>query len=520
MRATIIIPAHNAARTIKYCLNALQVQNYPRDAYEIIVVNDGSTDATARIAEGYPITLLTLPMRRGAGAARNLGASAARGDILLFTDADCAPTQTWIREMLAPFDDPRVVGVKGVYRTRQREPLARWVQAEYEEKYVRMLRATAIDFVDTYSAAYRRNVFLANQGFDESFPNASVEDQEFSFRLAKQGHRLIFAPLAVVFHHHPTTLAAYARRKFRIGYWKVRVHRRHPGKIWCDSHTPQTLKMQVGLLPLLVASLVAAPFVPGAAMLAGGIALVLALAMLPLLQFVLWRDSAIAVLAPGLIVVRAAALGTGLIAGVFGEIARSATLKRALDLIGALLLLIACAPIMAGIVLAIKLDSPGAVIFTQTRIGKDGQPFTLWKFRSMVDGAENLLDTVIGASVVPPPTFKIPNDPRVTRVGKILRRFSLDELPQLGNVLRGEMSLVGPRPEESRVVAQYAEWHRRRLAVKPGITGPMQTQGRGALSLDERVRLELDYIENYSLWRDFCLLFQTIPAVVRGTGAY
>jgi lipopolysaccharide/colanic/teichoic acid biosynthesis glycosyltransferase len=107
----------------------------------------------------------------------------------------------------------------------------------------------------------------------------------------------------------------------------------------------------------------------------------------------------------------------------------------------------------------------------------------------------------------------------VTRVGKILRRFSLDELPQFINVLKGEMSLVGPRPEELRIVSLYSDWHFRRLAIKPGMTGPMQTNGRGMLSLDDRVRLEIDYIEHYSLWQDLHLLIKTIPAVLRGSGA-
>ncbi|RLC77247.1 MAG: undecaprenyl-phosphate glucose phosphotransferase, partial [Chloroflexi bacterium] len=116
--------------------------------------------------------------------------------------------------------------------------------------------------------------------------------------------------------------------------------------------------------------------------------------------------------------------------------------------------------------------------------------------------------------------YKRPNDPRVARVGRFLRRWSLDELLQVWNVLKGEMSLVGPRPEEVRIVRLYNDWHRRRLAVKPGITGPMQVSGRGDLPLDERVRLELDYIENYSLWKDMIILLRTIPAVISGRGAY
>jgi len=221
-----------------------------------------------------------------------------------------------------------------------------------------------------------------------------------------------------------------------------------------------------------------------------------------------------------MIVLRAAALGAGLVAGSVGEIARSARLKRAIDIVGAVIGLILSAPLMVLIALAIKLDSPGPIIFSQMRAGNAGKPFRMFKFRSMVQNAETQLDSIITQSRLPPPVFKIRNDPRVTRVGRFLRRFSLDELPQFYNVLRGEMSLVGPRPEELRIVALYNDWHRRRLTVKPGITGPMQTQRRADLSLDERVRMELDYIDHYSLWRDVYYLAKTIPAVIRGEGAY
>lgn len=195
-------------------------------------------------------------------------------------------------------------------------------------------------------------------------------------------------------------------------------------------------------------------------------------------------------------------------------------IKRLIDLVGAVVGLIVTAPLMAVVALTIKLDSPGPVFFVQTRAGQGGRPFRMYKFRSMVADAEARLDDVIAANRLPPPVFKIRDDPRVTRVGRILRRFSLDELPQFVNVLKGDMSLVGPRPEEMRIVALYADWHRQRLAVKPGITGPMQTYGRGTLSLDERVRLELKYIENYSVWQDFYFLLKTIPAVLGGRGAF
>lgn len=520
IHASVIVPAYNAASTIGDCLEALVRQTEPQANYELVVVDDGSTDGTADRARAFDAVRVISAPHRGPAAARNLGARLSRGDVLLFTDADCAPSDSWVREMLEALREPGIVGAKGTYRTRQSEAIARFVQLEYEDKYARMSRAPAIDFVDTYSAAYRRDVFLSNGGFDESFPSASVEDQEFSFRLAKQGCRMVFVPRAIVYHRHPASVIAYARRKFRIGFWKVRVHRRHPSKAWRDSHTPPVLKVQVGFFLAAAACLALAPFWPGALMLAGLALVAIEITAVPLIAFMTRRDRTAAMVAPGMILVRAVALGTGLVAGAVGEIARSVRLKRLLDVLGGLMGLVLFAPLMLLIAIAIKLDSPGSVFFTQMRSGENGRPFRIFKFRSMVEGAEAMLDSVMAQSCLPPPVFKIPNDRRVTRVGKILRRFSLDELPQFVNVLKGEMSLVGPRPEELRIVSLYSDWHFRRLAIKPGMTGPMQTDGRGTLSLDDRVRLEIDYIEHYSLWQDMQLLIKTIPAVIRGSGAY
>ena len=518
-RVSIIVPAYNASSTIERCLAALVAQQ-SAPSFEIIVIDDGSQDATPEIVAQFPQVRLIRSSHRGAAAARNYGAREAHGEILLFTDADCEPAPSWVREMLSPFDDHSVFGVKGVYRTRQRERIARFVQLEYAEKYARMAKEREIDFIDTYSAGYRRDIFLNNGGFDETFPTASVEDQEFSFRLAKQGHRLVFAPNAVVYHQHVTTLRAYAARKFRIGFYKVYVHLQHPDKLWHDSHTPATLKLQVALLFGMIASFLAAMFCPTSLLLTIACLFVFITSAMPLISFITQHDTQVVSIAPMMIGVRAASLGLGLMAGVWHEFWRSARLKRWGDVVGALLGLVLCAPIFLIIALAIKLDTPGPILFSQKRAGKDGVPFTMYKFRSMIDDAEARLGTVIEQNVLPPPIFKIPNDPRITRVGRVLRRFSIDELPQLWNVVRGEMSLVGPRPEEMPIVAQYDVWQRRRLAMRPGMTGPMQVNGRANLSLDERVRLELAYMQNYSLWEDLKLIIKTLPVVICGEGSY
>lgn len=194
--------------------------------------------------------------------------------------------------------------------------------------------------------------------------------------------------------------------------------------------------------------------------------------------------------------------------------------KRVFDLMVASICLVPASFVFVVIAIMIWLDSRGPIFFKQIRVGENGRHFAMYKFRSMIVEAEKKLAELVDIDKLPEPVFKIRNDPRVTRVGRWLRRTSLDELPQLFNVLKGDMSMVGPRPEELQVVAHYQLWHRKRLSVKPGITGPMQVSGRGELSLDERINLEIMYISRYSIIEDIKYLFKTIPAVCRARGAY
>ena len=225
-RVSVIVPADNAECTIDRCLSALLHQTVPRESYEVVVVDDGSSDGTrARVRHHDGVRLLTQD-HAGPAVARNLGVKHAQGDIVLFTDSDCEPCEDWIEHMLAPFDDEDIAGVKGAYLTRQHEIVARFAQVEYEDKYDHMVQEKYIDFVDTYAAGYRRDIFVDNGGFDAAFPVASVEDQEFSFRLARRGYRMVFVTEARVYHWgHPRNLWTYWQRKFRIGYWKVLVAR-------------------------------------------------------------------------------------------------------------------------------------------------------------------------------------------------------------------------------------------------------------------------------------------------------
>jgi exopolysaccharide biosynthesis polyprenyl glycosylphosphotransferase len=195
--------------------------------------------------------------------------------------------------------------------------------------------------------------------------------------------------------------------------------------------------------------------------------------------------------------------------------------KQVIDLAAAFVLLIPLAPLFLVVTLLIKLTSPGPVLFRQQRSGLNGRPFTMLKFRSMVSDAEQLKQELAALNEMTGPVFKLAGDPRVTPVGRFLRRFSIDEFPQLINVLRGEMSLVGPRPLPVDEVMRFDDFaHRRRLSVKPGLTCLWQVSGRNNVTdFKDWVRLDLEYIDNWSLWLDFKILLRTIPVVVMGTGA-
>lgn len=534
---SVIVPAFNAEVTIGACIAALNAQRFEHP-FELIVVDDGSTDNTAAIARAAGATVITTTRGRPA-AARNAGIQAARGAIICCTDADCTPHADWLQQITLQLQDDSIVACKGIYKTRQRSKVARFVQLEYEDKYDLLRRQETIDFIDTYSAAYRRDVLLANNGFDERFDY--LEDQELSFRLAARGYRMVFQDTAVVDHLHSATLGAYVRKKRIIGFWKAQVVRRFPGRAGGDSHTPRVMKVQMLFSMLLlvafgsglVATAAAIELTNKRAALlmapAALLALVFLITTLPFMRKAWPKDRIVALLSPALLFVRAVALSAGYALGVLrprhgisdnGAIGGIDYLaKRFLDLFGGVLGLFFTVIVWPLFAMLIKLDSEGPVFFQQVRIGERGRPFTMYKFRTMQMGAAEQWPELVTSLGLSEPVLKLEDDPRLTTVGRFLRRWSLDELPQFWNVIRGDMSLVGPRPEEPRIVAHYGDHHRRRLAVRPGLTGPMQIVGRADLTLDERVALDLEYIENYSIKRDLTILARTIPVVLHGKGA-
>jgi exopolysaccharide biosynthesis polyprenyl glycosylphosphotransferase len=195
--------------------------------------------------------------------------------------------------------------------------------------------------------------------------------------------------------------------------------------------------------------------------------------------------------------------------------------KRVMDVVGSAALLTLLAPFLLLVTLLIKLDSPGPVLFRQERVGLNRRRFKVLKFRTMVAGADRDQATFEAMNEAEGPVFKIRNDPRVTPLGRFLRQYSIDELPQLINVLRGDMSLVGPRPLPLRDVRLIdTQWHKRRFSVKPGLTCLWQVNGRSDVTFEHWVRMDLEYIDTWSLGLDFKILLKTIPAVLRGSGAY
>ncbi len=198
----------------------------------------------------------------------------------------------------------------------------------------------------------------------------------------------------------------------------------------------------------------------------------------------------------------------------------SLSLKNLLDKCLAVCGLIVTLPLMAVIALLIKISSPGPILFKQKRLGLHGRTFVLYKFRTMVRGADKLKKALLSKNEMDGPVFKIKNDPRVTALGRFLRKSSLDELPQLFNVLKGDMSIVGPRPPLAGEVKKFEPWQRRKLSVKPGITCLWQINGRNHIKFQDWLKMDLEYIDNWSLWLDFKIMARTIPAVLTRRGAY
>ncbi|MFN0072016.1 MAG: glycosyltransferase [Chloroflexota bacterium] len=317
---SVIIPALNAGRVIDRCLTALSHQTLDRAQYELLVVDDGSRDDTAERAKAQGARVVRLSVTLGPGGARNAGISAARGEIIVFTDADCEPTASFLESLVTPLSDPRVGGTKGVYLSRQQELVARFVQLEYEDRYRHTAMTRWIDFVDTYAACFWKRDLERVGGFDPMFRQCG--DQELSFRLADAGVHIRFVPEARTFHLHANRLSSYLKKKFGIGWWKVAVLSRHPGKAVRDSHTPQMMKLELAAAVSLAGSVLAAGPLAlmgsgalGISLLLGTLALFLACTA-PFLTRAIWKDWKVGLVSPAVLLARDLALVSGLLLGI------------------------------------------------------------------------------------------------------------------------------------------------------------------------------------------------------------
>lgn len=316
---SVIVPAYNSAATIELCIRSLQQQTWPAEQVEIIIVDDGSSDQTADLAEAMGVTVLRAS-HRGPAAARNLGVQHARGTIILFTDADCEADQHWIEEMSRPIrENSDVAGVKGIYRTRQTSLAARFAQIEFEDRYRKLAKSQYIDFVDSHAAAFRREVFEEVGGFDLKFPVANNEDVELSYKIAQAGHKMVFTDQAIVYHRHPGTVRKYLATKLSRGYWRIKVYQKFPQKMMSDSYTPQSLKLEIVFAGLTLAFLGLAVWNLVLLKVAAITAVAFLFCTLPFVWFALRRDVSVGLWAPALLFGRSLVFAIGVVAGTLSK---------------------------------------------------------------------------------------------------------------------------------------------------------------------------------------------------------
>lgn len=315
MSVSIIIPTFNGASRIGNCLDALWSQREKHNT-QILVVNDGSTDKTADVVARYSGVRLINQVNAGPAAARNRGANEANGRVILFTDDDCVPTADWLCSMISAFDDPEVFAVKGAYRTVQTSLVARFVQIEYEDRYRLMARVASIDFIDTYSAGFRRDHFLEMNGYDTSFPVPCAEDIDLSYRMSARGWKMKFVPTAIVYHTHPDTLWKYLKKKYKFAFWRVLALRKNPSKAIKDSHTPQVMKLQLLFAPALLFAagldLALRLAVPASIFVIGAFLV----SALPFTVRAFLKEPVVGLLCPPLLALRACAQIVGVLAGL------------------------------------------------------------------------------------------------------------------------------------------------------------------------------------------------------------
>lgn len=325
-RVSVVIPAYNAEAEIQTCVAALLNQTLSPTTFEIIVVDDGSSDNTLDVLARLPVRSIRQENQGPAGA-RNAGAAAANGEIIVFLDSDCVPNRDWLEQMLKPLDNDEVVGVCGAYRTSQTSRVARFVQFEFHERYRKLERKPFVDMVPSYAAAYRRETFIKAGGFLREL--RMNEDVELSYRLSAEHGKLVFNPRAIVYHIHPATWAQYFKIKFGRGFWRFRAYQMFPHKAVSDTYTPQNLKIQVLSVYLLGLCLVLTPFAPQFLLVAGGVFVLACATMSKMCMEAVRTSPELSLFCLPLLWVRAIALALGTAAAAISSVRSAARLKFA-----------------------------------------------------------------------------------------------------------------------------------------------------------------------------------------------
>ena len=501
---TVIVAAYNEEPVIERRLENLLALDYPADKLDVVVTSDASTDRTHELVErfGDRVRLIVNP-RGGKVAAQNRAVRETGGEIVAFSDANATWAPDALRQLVANFADPDVAYVCGrlvleAADGSNREGLY-WryelVQREAESRLGSVTGGNGSIY------AVRRSDYVEvdpKWGHDLSFP----------YRMVQAGRRAVYEPLAKAFEKPTPSNETEYRRKVRMfeHCWEITLRgsmlKRLPFGYLVEVISHRLLRYGSGLLHLVLLA-------TSLALVGEGLVYQLVLGA----QLLLLVAAAVGVGIAALL--HARHLGDRRLALELPPPRRARdvgggggdALNRALDVAIAGVGLAITSPLLAAAALAVKLDGGGPVLFKQTRVGKDGRDFELLKLRTMVVGAEQQ-----GAGYAVDK-----GDSRITRAGGFLRRTSLDELPQLWNVVRGDMSLIGPRPTLRYQVEKYTERQRRRLEVLPGITGWAQIHGRASLSWDERIELDVWYVDHRSPRTDLLILLRTPLALLGGT---
>jgi len=317
MNYSVIVPVFNSEKTISKCLKSLEKQTI-KEKFEVIVVDDGSTDNTKKEVKKFKKVKYLYQKNKGPAAARNFGVRKAKGKIVVFIDSDCEADKNMLKELILPFKNKEIIGAQGSYKSKQTSLMAKFVQIEIESRYELMKKSKFIDFLSTYCCAYRKKDFKEARGFDESFPMASGEDTELSYKLSKKGKKLIFNLKAFCYHQHPTSLIEYLKKKFYRAYWRIPLYSKHKEKAIKDSYTPQTLKIQIFLFFLIIASIMIELIYSTMNLTLTAIILML-ISFIPFFLFALKKDLNLALISPLILFLRSASFALGLFLGFINK---------------------------------------------------------------------------------------------------------------------------------------------------------------------------------------------------------